>query len=303
MQSTSNQTYVPLNAGSIFIGKYDDVLMYDTADYTIYSDRSCQIELYQSNDKKNYVVSTYNYTATGTSVTNEFPLKQRYIYVTIRNTSGFNQTYLQFTMIYKTSSGEVQINNLPNPMPVSVSTPLGQTTMSASLPVALASDQSALNVIVASTPTVKLNDGYNNPITSTSNALNSYITNSSLAVTDSSAQSSLSNIDTVINTINNNLTYSAYLWNNVAISANATVSFAQAIYGSKLTIFGTTSATTNLTFAFSVNNTTFFPISALSCSAPTGNYVYSFPMPYFAPYIQITSSEAVTITLCVCVTR
>lgn len=101
MQSVKNQTYVPLGSGHIFLGSYDDVLNYNTAYYTIHASTNCEVIVYQSNDKTNYTESTYNYTTSGTSVTQNVLLNQRYIYITVRNSSVNDQTYLQFTMIYK----------------------------------------------------------------------------------------------------------------------------------------------------------------------------------------------------------
>ena len=110
MQSTNNQTNVPLRVGSIYIGQNDDVLNYNSACYSIISDQNCQIELYQSNDKKTYSVATVNYTGGAGLVTNEVQLAQRYIYVTVRNSGTVNQTLLNFTLIYKTN-GVVNVTN------------------------------------------------------------------------------------------------------------------------------------------------------------------------------------------------
>ena len=98
MQSTNNQTNVPLRAGAIFIGSIDNVLNYDSAYYTIDSDQNCAVQFYCTNDKKNYNIIDYAYTPS-TVVVNNILLQQRYIYVTIRNSSSTDQTYLNFTML------------------------------------------------------------------------------------------------------------------------------------------------------------------------------------------------------------
>ena len=53
---------------------------------------------------------------------------------------------------------------------------LGQTTMSASIPVVIASDQSTVPVSFASGNTVNIKDSAGNSLASTTNALNTYIT-------------------------------------------------------------------------------------------------------------------------------
>ena len=117
MQSLYNETNVPLRAGSIFLGKWENVLDYDSAFYSIIADQDCQVEFYQSNDKKTITMTPYNYTALSTNVINDVLLQQRYIYVTIRNSSLTNQTVLNFTMIYKnalTVEGAVSVTNFPS---------------------------------------------------------------------------------------------------------------------------------------------------------------------------------------------
>jgi hypothetical protein len=101
MQSVKNQTTVPLRAGAIFIGGWEDVLDYGGAMMTIVSDQYCEIEFYTSNDKNSSSVKTIEYTASNTIVTTDVALQSRYVYVTVRNTSGSNQTLLNFSMLYK----------------------------------------------------------------------------------------------------------------------------------------------------------------------------------------------------------
>jgi hypothetical protein len=101
MQSSNNHTDVPLTAGSIFLGKYDKVLNFANAYYSIVSDQDCQVVVYQSNDRTNYSTTVYSYDHTNGYVTQTTALTQAYVYLTVRNTTGTNQDVLHVSMIYK----------------------------------------------------------------------------------------------------------------------------------------------------------------------------------------------------------
>ena len=184
MQSTNNQTNVPLRAGAIFLGGWDDALNYDGAYCSITSDQNCQLDVYQSNDKRLYTVTSTNYTgASGLQTYTQF-LEQRYMYITVRNSSSNNQTLLNVSLIYKNNSsieGTVNVANFPTSQNSNVFDSAGSNILSTG---------NAMNVFVTNTiqesnQAVNLCSGTGTNISSTGNYLDTNITNSSLAITGS----------------------------------------------------------------------------------------------------------------------
>ena len=253
MQSTNNQTYVPLRAGAIYIGKYDDVLQFDNVSYTISTDQNCQIEFYQSNDKKKYNTTTYNYSSSSNYVTNEFIILQRYIYVTIRNTTGTDQTVMSFNMIYRNATGtiskDVSVNNFP-----------------ASQNVELYSDGYPLESTLGCLR-VALSDSNGNALSSTGTALNVY---------DSSVISQITTTNSYLSSIASGSANSGNLWNAVSVApSNVSASFSNGVYGSYVCLFGTSSMGTVLTVQYSQDNSTWYN-SSNTISLSVGNFSLDF---------------------------
>jgi hypothetical protein len=99
IRSTNNFTLTPLQANRIYIGTWDNVLQYLTAQVTCTASTNCEITSYQSIDKLTQVENTYQVTA-GSTFSLNLQLQYQYLYFTVRNL-GVNQTQLNFDVIYR----------------------------------------------------------------------------------------------------------------------------------------------------------------------------------------------------------
>ena len=104
MESTNNQTFIPLGSNKTYLGTYDSVSAYVTAKISLISDKSCEIIAYQSQNKKN--TSSTVYTSSANVQFEQFlTLSNPFVYFTVRNKSSTAQTILNFTVVY--SVGQV----------------------------------------------------------------------------------------------------------------------------------------------------------------------------------------------------
>ena len=107
MESFKNSSTVPLPAGGVFIGTYEDVSSYESAVITVFSTTSCEILAFQSQDKK----KTYQqgFVSQANTLTTFFisPFKFPYIYFTCRNTESQNQSILNFNVSYKNVNQQI----------------------------------------------------------------------------------------------------------------------------------------------------------------------------------------------------
>ena len=238
MQSINNQTYVPLRAGAIFIGQYEDVLDYQSADYTIKASTNSQVVFYQSNDKIYYSTTNYDYTS-GQSVTQSVALNQRYFYITVRNTSNVDQTLLQFTMIYKptSSGGDVMVSNFPSNYPIVDSDGNSLGSVTGSLQVVdtnMSYTGSNLNVQISGYPESNLNsnmfDSAGNALSSVSGSLevvdtNLSFTGADLNVVDTVAEGYLNTLaNTGVNVTNNHFAVVNATASTLAVSQSTAAS-------------------------------------------------------------------------------
>lgn len=105
MESKNNITTIPLNSGAIFLGTYEDVSQWISAIITVYSDQEVEITAYQSINRQRTITTVFNYDNPETSQTFILsPLTMPFIYFTVLNTSSTNQTYLNFSVKYVSSS-------------------------------------------------------------------------------------------------------------------------------------------------------------------------------------------------------
>ena len=171
-ESIRNVTKTPLLASQFFVGAYEDVLSWSAGYISIISDQNTQVKIYQSSDRNNWLLTnTINYSSTNTVVTQQFELTQRYVYLTLQNTSITNQSLLVFDVIYKdyfysenTGLATSALQTTGNSSLASIVTntshlpaSLGSTTSANSFPIVIASDQSAVAVSNASLPTIATN--------------------------------------------------------------------------------------------------------------------------------------------------
>ena len=105
MESKTNITSIPLNSGAIFIGTYEDVAPYVSAVVSINTDTDAIITCYQSLNKQRTTTTTLQYSSIGNIETFIIsPLTQPFIYFVVQNSSSSNQTYLNFSVKYVSSS-------------------------------------------------------------------------------------------------------------------------------------------------------------------------------------------------------
>jgi len=106
MESTNNQTFIPLGSNKTYLGTYDSVSAYVTAKISLISDKSCEIIAYQSQNKKN--TSSTVYQASANVQSEEYlTLANPFVYFTVRNKSSTAQTILNFTVVYSVSQVSV----------------------------------------------------------------------------------------------------------------------------------------------------------------------------------------------------
>jgi hypothetical protein len=109
--SSNNCTFTPLLANATFTGKSEQVLNYTCADLVCETDQNSAIVIYASNDGTHWnSYQTFNVVAS-TPFTNIFLLEYRYLYATITNSTGVNQTYLRFQLIFREHSHFLQFSS------------------------------------------------------------------------------------------------------------------------------------------------------------------------------------------------
>lgn len=101
MESLNNNTFIPLESHRLYLGTYDTVSKFSSCVISLISDRECQISMIESQNK------THTSTRIFTTVANEqfatiVNLTSPFVYFTVRNESLSSQTFLNFTVIYKT---------------------------------------------------------------------------------------------------------------------------------------------------------------------------------------------------------
>lgn len=103
MLSVKNSSLIPLASNRVFIGSWDNVIQYNTAIVSVYSDTNTLLTVYQSQNKTNDFVSTYNLQS---GVYNELQigLTNQYVYFTLLNQSQDSQTFLNLSVIYRNDS-------------------------------------------------------------------------------------------------------------------------------------------------------------------------------------------------------
>jgi hypothetical protein len=99
MESTLNYSITPLAAGRAYIGRWEKAL-YPTATITLLSDTACEIVAYQSLNKTQEQTTTFE-TVANEYFTYNLTLNLPYIYFSVRNPTGTDQTLLNFSVIYK----------------------------------------------------------------------------------------------------------------------------------------------------------------------------------------------------------
>jgi len=136
--STANSTTANLTAGSTFTGTTESALGAAGAQVVAIADQTLEVHFQQSSNGTNWDIDDSFTTTAAVAMSRPYRLTAAYYRVTVKNTGGSPTTYLR-----------VQTELVPvlNPLPRS----LGQRTMSESLAVTFASDQTSIPVVV-STP-------------------------------------------------------------------------------------------------------------------------------------------------------
>ena len=120
MESTLNYSITPLAADRAYIGKWEKVL-YTSATITLLADTTCEIVAYQSLNKTQEQITSFQTVANQYNTFN-LVLDLPYIYFSVRNNSATDQTLLNFSVIYKNvyippagSGSDVNITNTSLP--------------------------------------------------------------------------------------------------------------------------------------------------------------------------------------------
>lgn len=103
MESSYNRTFTPLQSGRVYIGSYDTVTKYPTASISLLSSTTCEIIVYQSQNKIDTYQTVFS-TVANTQFTTNVELTSPYVYFTVRNSDvAVDQTHLSFTVIYRST--------------------------------------------------------------------------------------------------------------------------------------------------------------------------------------------------------
>lgn len=238
MESINNKTFTPLQAGRAFIGTYDKVDAYSSCVLSIKSDQPCLITMYQSQNRTLEYPVSVAYTTNPNQYSEVLPLYMPYVYFVVRNEGNDTQTFLNFTIIYKTA------------YPTSGGGSGGNVNIFDSTGALITSDGTNLNV--------KLNDV--NPTLIQDDGLKTYIVNSSLPITLSTQRTS------------------GKLWDNQSIATGATSDKldAHTVSSTNLSVYGTTSIAGKLSVLFSADNSAFYE-SQYNIDATSGAFGFSCP--------------------------
>ena len=101
-ESSNNRSFIPLLANRVYIGTYDNAVPYASATISLLSDTTNEIVVYQSQNKVQQNVTSYT-TVGGVQFTKQIDLTEPFVYFTVRNNSGIDQTLMAFTVIYRIS--------------------------------------------------------------------------------------------------------------------------------------------------------------------------------------------------------
>lgn len=107
MYSTLNSSNVPLPKNGLFIGKYEDMGIYESITISVNSDTNCEVIAYLSPDKtttiKQYFLIFQNEPVTFAIN----PIAYKYFYLTCRNSENVAQTIFNLQTGYKTVNTQV----------------------------------------------------------------------------------------------------------------------------------------------------------------------------------------------------
>jgi hypothetical protein len=111
MESTNNKTFVPINAGQLYIGNPDNISNFSNCIITIVSDTNCLVTMYQSDNPRTGLSANDISSFTDANPT-EYPtralvpyvrtidLTKSYVYFTLQVLGQKEQNYLNFTVLY-----------------------------------------------------------------------------------------------------------------------------------------------------------------------------------------------------------
>lgn len=123
MSNNFTSTTIPLLNNGVYLGRYIDVSQYTSAIISVFTDQPCQITAYQSINKQRTIPFVFDYLIADVNSLKTFslnPLQMPFIYFTVLNNSGNDQTYLNFSVKFDNNSlsngtagslNEVQIIN------------------------------------------------------------------------------------------------------------------------------------------------------------------------------------------------
>lgn len=112
MLSVNNRTTIPLSSGKDYVGKPDKVLNYNIASISLYADTTTQIKVYESNDLSIY--KSYDIQVEANIKFNQaITPRYQYVYFVVINNSQFNQTHLDFDVLYKTEFTLLENGKIP----------------------------------------------------------------------------------------------------------------------------------------------------------------------------------------------
>jgi hypothetical protein len=238
MESVNNKSFTPLEAGRAYIGLSDRVESYSSCVVSLISDQPCVITMYQSQNKTLEYVETYAYTDVGNQYIQDILLSAPFVYFTVRNQGVQSQTYLQFTVIYKTAYPPSTFGESVN-----------------------ISDSNGANLLSDGSGNLGMKLNAINSTLQFNNGLRTYIVNADLPVSITSQRIS-------------GKVWNSAVVEDEGVSSKFDCS---AVNTTNVSVYGTTSVAGKITVLFSGDNSIFYA-SQYSIDAEIGDFGFSAPV-------------------------
>ena len=238
MESTFNKTFTPLEAGRAYIGSYEKVDAYSSCVISLISDQDCLITAYQSQNKSSEYPITFSYTTPNTQFNMPMTLSLPYVYFTVRNQSANAQTYLNFTVIYKTAYTQAGAGANSNIF-----------------------DSNGNNLLSDGNGNLGIYLNTVNPSLIQNNGLKTYLTNASIPIT-----SAVQRVSGVL-----------WNASSILSGATSSKLDCGSISSTNLSVYGTTTANGSVSVLFSSDNTNFYQSQYSFTIAVSGEFGFSCP--------------------------
>lgn len=305
MESTLNYSITPLAADRAYIGKWEKAL-YTTATITLLADTTCEIVAYQSLNKTQEQITSFQTLANQYNTFN-LVLDLPYVYFSVRNNSATDQTLLNFSVIYKNvyippagSGSDVNITNTSLPCAqygtwsLSVDNFPASTTISNTVSTSDLTTHTKLDSVITDLDKFKFN----------ADNLKVEVQNASLAVTNSALTSMTFNSGSLLTKDSSlydllNTKGTLQLYDNAIIAGGATASLnLSSKKVTNMTFYGSQDSNGNvLTVQFSNNGSNWCDSQYNYTFGASSSGYFGFNIQACPYYVRVKSVNACNLTI------